>query len=164
MQVITGGFAQGKLEYVMDMLSGRQIIVIDESNYQQYETILENKKTDANPGKDLFDHSGADNKEDANQNVDGQAGLCVVINHLNRIIKNVSDRDEALAFVRKVQDFCSCEKAELIIISDELGCGIIPIDPEDRQNREDNGRIMCILAAEADSVIRIVCGIPQKIK
>lgn len=57
------------------------------------------------------------------------------------------------------------EKTETtVIISDEIGCGIIPLDPMERKWRESNGRVNCLIAAEADSVIRILAGIPQKLK
>ena len=52
----------------------------------------------------------------------------------------------------------------LIIVCDEVGCGVIPISKEDRMYREAVGRCMCIAASKADKVTRIICGIGQKIK
>ena len=51
-----------------------------------------------------------------------------------------------------------------IIIMTETGCGIVPADEKERQNREKAGRLSCILAGRADTVIRVVCGIPQILK
>ncbi len=53
---------------------------------------------------------------------------------------------------------------ELIIISDEVGNGIVPMDTEEREYRERLGRILCTLAEGAEKVERIICGIGQKIK
>lgn len=53
---------------------------------------------------------------------------------------------------------------DTVLISDEIGCGIIPLTPEERKWREYNGRVNCLIAAEADQVIRIIAGIPQRIK
>jgi len=53
---------------------------------------------------------------------------------------------------------------EILIISDEVGCGIVPIDPFERRWREKVGRVCCGLASRADEVIRMDCGCPQKIK
>lgn len=52
----------------------------------------------------------------------------------------------------------------LVIISDETGCGVVPMDAFERLYREQSGRVSCYLAEEADSVIRVICGIGKKIK
>ena len=46
----------------------------------------------------------------------------------------------------------------------EQGWGIVPIDAHDRAAREAAGRLGCELAARADIVVRMTCGIPQVIK
>ena len=48
---------------------------------------------------------------------------------------------------------------EVILISDEIGYGIVPFDKEERFYRELTGRIMCEVAKKANSVERIICGI-----
>jgi len=53
---------------------------------------------------------------------------------------------------------------ELVIIADELGCGIVPMDTADRKWRETTGRLLCFVAEQADEVYRLVCGIPQRLK
>ena len=51
-----------------------------------------------------------------------------------------------------------------IVISDEVGSGIIPLDKFDRDWRESVGRELCKIAAKADEVWRVNCGIGQRIK
>lgn len=51
-----------------------------------------------------------------------------------------------------------------IVICDELGCGVVPIERSLEDWREYTGRLCCDLAAEADVVIRVTAGIPQVIK
>ena len=51
-----------------------------------------------------------------------------------------------------------------LLISDEIGYGLVPIDDFEREYREFHGRVMTELAEKADGVERVVCGIPQKIK
>ena len=53
---------------------------------------------------------------------------------------------------------------ELILICDEVGCGLVPVDAFDRNWRETTGRICCDLAAGADQVHRVICGIGTVIK
>lgn len=52
----------------------------------------------------------------------------------------------------------------LLIVTDEIGCGIVPIEKEERYWREQNGRICCALATQAETVVRVVAGIPTVIK
>lgn len=51
-----------------------------------------------------------------------------------------------------------------VLILDEIGCGIIPMEALERRYRECVGQTGCLLAARADQVIRLCCGIPVKIK
>lgn len=53
---------------------------------------------------------------------------------------------------------------DCILISDEVGNGIVPIDAFEREYRERCGRILVELAKEADEVERVICGIGQRIK
>ena len=53
---------------------------------------------------------------------------------------------------------------EMILITDEIGCGIIPMDPEEVQYREVHGRLCCRLAQSAGQVYLVECGIGRRIK
>lgn len=54
--------------------------------------------------------------------------------------------------------------SHLIIIMDEVGSGIIPMEKSEREWREAVGRMGCLLAQRAESVERIVCGLAVRIK
>lgn len=51
-----------------------------------------------------------------------------------------------------------------VIVSDEIGYGIVPVDSFGREYRELVGRQSCIIAQQAERVIRINSGLPQRIK
>ena len=51
-----------------------------------------------------------------------------------------------------------------VIIADEIGNGVVPMDEADRTYREVAGRILIELAKEADEVHRVILGIGQRIK
>lgn len=51
-----------------------------------------------------------------------------------------------------------------IIIATEVGGGVVPINPQQRRNREAAGRLACLLAQRAERVIRVCCGLPQILK
>ncbi len=53
---------------------------------------------------------------------------------------------------------------KLVIISDEVGCGLVPVDAFERKWREMSGRVNCYLAQQAEQVIRVICGIGTRIK
>lgn len=56
------------------------------------------------------------------------------------------------------------ENSGAVIIINEIGGGIIPLDKSERIWREETGRAGCIIAENSREVIRLVCGIPTKIK
>ena len=53
---------------------------------------------------------------------------------------------------------------QVVLVSDEVGYGIVPIDPFDRAYREAVGRVCTKLAAYSTQVMRVVCGIGTVIK
>lgn len=88
-------------------------------------------------------------------------GNIVIINHFHqwvksRMISGGCPEDEIMSFL-------DCNE-DCIIICDEIGNGIVPIDPFEREYRERTGRILVQLAKRAEEVERIICGIGQKIK
>jgi hypothetical protein len=51
-----------------------------------------------------------------------------------------------------------------VIICNEVGGGIVPMEKSEREHREKVGRVSCMLAKRADAVYRVVCGIGMRIK
>lgn len=76
--------------------------------------------------------------------------------------------------VRDVQDLAAdCTDLEAladelaakpVVIATEVGGGVVPMDAGQRHAREQAGRLACLLAARADTVVRVCCGIPQVLK
>jgi adenosylcobinamide kinase/adenosylcobinamide-phosphate guanylyltransferase len=56
------------------------------------------------------------------------------------------------------------ESSDVCIICDEVGMGIVPMDKWERIYREAVGHICIWLAAKAESVERITCGLVERIK
>lgn len=85
----------------------------------------------------------------------------LIVNHfhnwVNKELKeNRNPEEELEAFLKKGVRF--------VIISDEIGNGIVPVDAFERDYRERTGRMLITLASQADEVVRVLCGIGQKIK
>ncbi len=70
-------------------------------------------------------------------------------------VEHWSDLDETVLLA---------QNPNLILICAEVGCGVVPAQPEERVWREQVGRLCCRLAQEATTVERIFCGIPMVIK
>jgi adenosyl cobinamide kinase/adenosyl cobinamide phosphate guanylyltransferase len=51
-----------------------------------------------------------------------------------------------------------------VVICDEIGSGVVPIDIHERRWRDECGRLCARLAASADTVVRVTCGIGVTIK
>lgn len=52
----------------------------------------------------------------------------------------------------------------MILISDEIGNGIVPMEAFEREYRERLGRMLIMLAEKAERVERILCGLGQRLK
>jgi len=53
---------------------------------------------------------------------------------------------------------------DAIIIAREIGSGVVPLDAADRLWRERHGALVQSLAAQAQRVVRMVCGLPEELK
>lgn len=51
-----------------------------------------------------------------------------------------------------------------LVLATELGGGVVPMDPAQRAAREAAGRLACLLAARAETVVQIWCGLPLVLK
>ena len=51
-----------------------------------------------------------------------------------------------------------------VVIATEIGGGVVPVLAEERAAREAAGRLACLLAQRADTVVRVFCGIPTVLK
>ncbi len=93
---------------------------------------------------------------------------CILIDCLTILISNlmlVGYKQEAI--LKKVNALLSIlreRNAEAIIVSNEVGMGIVPANKLGRNFRDIAGRINQIVAREADKVFFTVSGIPTMIK
>ena len=51
-----------------------------------------------------------------------------------------------------------------VVIATEVGGGVVPMDPRQRADREAAGRLACLLADRAETVVRVFCGLPILLK
>lgn len=72
--------------------------------------------------------------------------------------KALGEVQQWLAYIRQQ------EHKNLIIVTNEIGSGIVPMEHVSRLYRDVIGRLNQVVAAEADAVYWAVCGIPVCIK
>lgn len=85
--------------------------------------------------------------------------ICKGIYNFHEYIRNI-DADKRGNLASEL----TARNSEIILVSDEIGYGLVPIDAADRCYREQVGRICTELAAFSDEVVRVVMGIGTKIK
>lgn len=85
-------------------------------------------------------------------------------NDFHLTIKNLLEKNENQEKIAS-QVFSIIEKnPEIKIISCEIGSGIVPIEKSDRIWRDFSGHLLVQIAKKAEKVVRIICGLPQRIK
>ncbi len=72
--------------------------------------------------------------------------------------------DRFQEFVRRYPEYEPKLREDAVVICDEVSSGIVPLQREERQWRENVGKAGCRVAAEARRVIRVVFGVPVRIK
>ena len=73
----------------------------------------------------------------------------------------LSDGGDAQAYARRLL----AENPDAVLVSDEIGGGVVPLDPFERRWREETGRALGILAAaEGTRVVRVWYGLPEELK
>jgi adenosyl cobinamide kinase/adenosyl cobinamide phosphate guanylyltransferase len=83
---------------------------------------------------------------------------CGVINNFQWLIKRYFQTvEEATNYL---ENLLECNN-NVVIISTEIGCGIVPISREDRDYRELVGRVCCEVSKRAETVERVFCGIAK---
>ena len=88
---------------------------------------------------------------------EGAPGEADCVYGLQQAIREAPDWREALARWREAHP-------DGVIICDEVGCGVTPLDRTDREWRERVGRTCCRLAERAEAVYRVRCGLGARIK
>lgn len=88
-----------------------------------------------------------------------EAAQCIY--HYEAWIRRLLEQDaEPVAYTEALLAMCGTK----IIVMNEIGNGIIPLERAERRWREAVGKTGCYLAEQSECVERIVCGIAQRIK
>ncbi len=127
MELYIGGYAQGKLGYVLKE-SGRGLESVVDGALEDLADIGQEKE---------------------------------IINRFHEwFFRKLQLKEEPEKIIKHILS----KRKDLIIISNEVGCGIVPMEETQREYRERLGRCLCDIAQKADKVERIISGLGQRIK
>lgn len=153
--LIIGGCSQGKTAFAKKNFKEYNIDLSSYDSFMQrlMETSID--KTDDDINNDTYD-----NMDDNINNYiyDDKQGF--FIDNFHILMKNMLDNNAGYKMlVTKL-----VQKKGWLVISDEIGCGLVPIEACDRRWREETGRMLTLIADHSDEVYRIFSGIAQRIK
>jgi adenosylcobinamide kinase/adenosylcobinamide-phosphate guanylyltransferase len=79
-------------------------------------------------------------------------------------VGNPQWEEKILLEIEKLTEISYQVPAQIIIVSNEVGMGLVPDNPLGRVYRDILGRANSIIANKADEVFMMISGIPLKIK
>lgn len=173
--LVTGGGRSGKSDYarlLAEALPGPRVfvatcpVVDDETaerirrhRLERAETLWDTVEEPLNPARAI--------REASRHNVVLIDCLTLWINNiLYYALQEGTDINEDLIAARAVElaDACAETQGTVIVVTNEVGCGIVPEDKITRLYRDLVGRCNRIMAGHADEVTLVSCGIPLHLK
>ena len=112
------------------------------------------------PGATVLDFAQLLELSDIEEQMTGK----VVLNHFHLLMKAALSDGKEPEEIRKIVSGWIMAHSDMVVICDEIGNGIVPMEREERRYREETGRMLCYLARSAERVERISCGIPLILK
>lgn len=98
----------------------------------------------------------------------GKAYRAIVLDCVTLWLSNLQGAGlSAVAVAKKVNELLTAirtTKARVVIVSNELGLGLVPMDRATRRFRDLAGRVNQQIAAVADEVYVVVSGLPLRLK
>jgi len=144
MILIIGGAWQGKLAFALELAKSADKIT---NPYDSF--VYENEEKE--------EYEVAEGSRDSFE----AAMKCPIIHGLHEYIRRLLKEGKSVdVFIDAIEE----QNPDVIITSNELGCGIVPLDPKDREWREVSGRASVRSARTSKEVYRMVCGIGTRIK
>jgi adenosylcobinamide kinase/adenosylcobinamide-phosphate guanylyltransferase len=93
---------------------------------------------------------------------------CIIIDCLTLLISNlILDGYKEAKILKDIQKLVvnlKNKRAKVIMVSNEVGLGLVPVNKLGRQFRDIAGKVNQIVASEADEVLFMVAGLPMNIK
>jgi adenosylcobinamide kinase/adenosylcobinamide-phosphate guanylyltransferase len=93
---------------------------------------------------------------------------CILVDCLTLLVSNLilagDEQEQVDEKIKKLLLVLNKKKARIILVSNEVGLGLVPANKLGRDFRDVAGRVNQMVAKNADEVFFVVAGIPLKIK
>lgn len=86
---------------------------------------------------------------------------CEAIDHFHLFVRRWMQEGKT---PKELTDTILGRDNRIIIVCDEIGCGLVPVDAFEREYREAVGRICTELVSHSDEVYRVTCGIGERLR
>ena len=149
---VIGPLFSGKQDYIMQALGWSETDFLEKAVRD-----VQNLAAEAAEAVEVEEAAGAVEIAEAAET----DGVVEAAEAAETVEASTSPLDDLQEKLRSLADRLSQKE---VVIATETGCGVIPLDPRERRNREAAGRLSCLLAERAETVVRVCCGIPQVLK
>lgn len=167
---VTGGARSGKSQFAQNFahsLPGRKVYIAtaEPRDEEMAERITAHRKARP-PDWDTVEEPRHLGKaiNDCASTYDVLLVDCLTLWISNLLTNNSLEEKEINSELENLVENCKTVSARVIIVSNELGMGIVPMDRLTRLYRDIAGRANQAIASAADEVFLLVSGIPLKIK
>jgi len=172
--LVTGGSRSGKSRYALaqaETLPGRKVFVATCPELDSEMAARIRRHRAERPAH----WQTVESREDLAGSLAGIAADAVVVDCLTLWVNNLlyAETARGLAVVteetiaektREVMKTARTLAGHVYFVTNEVGMGIVPLDPLSRRYRDLAGRCNQVAAAQADEVVLMTCGLPMKIK
>ena len=167
---VTGGARSGKSHFAQNLahsIKGRKVFIATaEPLDQEMQERIATHRRERPPGWDTVEeprHLGKTVQECA-ATYDILLIDCLTLWISNLLTINSLEEPVIAREVHELVDSFRTERSTVIVVSNELGMGIVPADSMTRLYRDIVGKANQAIASAADQVFLVVSGIPLKIK
>ena len=84
----------------------------------------------------------------------------IICDFQEEIRKAIESGQDAREFASEI----AASHPDAVVVANEVGSGVVPIEAGERAFREAVGRALCVIAQKSETVTRAVCGIGVRIK
>lgn len=173
--LLTGGARSGKSRFALTMaekMGGRVLFAATaEAGDEEMASRIENHKRERPPHWETLE-APTDIGQEISRRAD-EVGV-VIVDCITLLVNNVFSRyasaDDATmeeAVIKEVEGLTECIRqhpARFIVVTNELGLGLVPTNSTSRLYRDVLGRANQRLAEAADEVYMLISGVPLRIK
>lgn len=164
--LVTGGASSGKSQFAVDMAKGFGERIAFIATYLADGDAEMSEKIEAHRRQRPAHWAIVENRLDLPRILDELQVQGTIVDSLSLFVSGLLGTD-GRDFRSQVEKFCSKAAAApfpVVVVTDEVGCGLVPDDKLSRKFREALGWANQQVAARADEVYLMVSGLPMKIK